>query len=152
MTMSKSDLRRQLSDIEPDEGTYEGIGPEEVGLLRELLDHEEAWLAARAVHALSRIDAGDARDAVRAATASPRMEVRVAVASAAETLHPELSDEVLSTLLEDANIGVRKIAVKSVSGRNGEAVKLRIRDMVTEERDPRLREIAEEQAKAIFPR
>jgi len=64
------------------------------------------------------------------------MEVRVAAASAAGTLPPELSDEVLSTLLEDGNIGVRKIAVKSVSGRNGEAVKLRVRDMVRKNGTP----------------
>jgi hypothetical protein len=42
MPMSLSDLRRQLSAIEPDEDMYNGTGAEEVPMLRELLADEEA--------------------------------------------------------------------------------------------------------------
>lgn len=145
MTKSMPDIRRQLSDIEPSEDTYQGLGPDEVGLLRELLDDDEAWLAARSVHALSRIDDDEARTALREATGSPRMELRVAAASATGALPAELADEILSTLLDDANIGVKKTAVKSVSGRNGDAIRRRIQDMTAEEENARLREIAQEQ-------
>ncbi len=54
--MTKAQLRQKLSAIEPTESIYEGIGPSEVELLRELLQDQEAWLAARAAYALSRID------------------------------------------------------------------------------------------------
>ena len=39
MAKSMTQLREQLSAIEPDERTYEGIGPSEVPLLRDLV-HE----------------------------------------------------------------------------------------------------------------
>jgi HEAT repeat protein len=146
-----SELRRQLSAIEPDERTYEGIGPSEVDLLTELLDDEEAWLAARAVHALSRIDVERARDAIVTAAGKPRMEVRVAAAASAGALPPKVSDEVLSRLLGDSQIGVRKFAIKSVSDRNGESIRRRIREMATTEPDTGLRQNAEAKARSRPP-
>jgi HEAT repeat protein len=143
------ELRQQLSDIEPEERTFAGIGPSEVDLLRRLLDDEEAWLAARAVHALSRIDADDARDAIVSAAGSPRMEVRVSAAASAPLLPPHVSDEVLSRLLGDSHVGVRKFAIKSISGRNSEAIKRRVRDMSATDADVRLRKLANEKAQSL---
>lgn len=141
MPKSMSELRQQLSAIEPDERTYEGIGPPEVDLLRTLVDDEEA----------SRIDADNARDAIVSATGSPRMEVRVAAAASAGALPPRASDEVLSRLLGDSQIGVRKFAIKSISDRNGEAIKRRIRQIATTDANTGLRQIAEEKARAVSP-
>ena len=61
MPKSSTEIRQQLGDAEPDEQTYRGLGPDEVEVLAALLDDEEAWLAARAVYALSRINSDDAR-------------------------------------------------------------------------------------------
>jgi HEAT repeats len=151
MTMSMAELRQQLSSIEPDESTYEGIGPSEVGLLRELLDDEEPWLAARAAHALSRIGGETAHDALLAATGSPRPEVRVAVAASADALPPTVSDEVLSRLLGDPDIGVRKFAVKSASDRNSQTIRQRVKEMATTDTNGALRHIAEEKARSVSP-
>lgn len=151
MPKSMSELRQQLSAIEPDERTYEGIGPAEVDLLRQLLDDDEAWLAARAVHALSRIDADSARDAIVSAAGSPRTEVRVAAAASAGALPASISDDVLSRLLSDSQIGVRKFAIKSISDRNNETIKRSVRDIATTDADTRLRQIAEDKARSISP-
>ena len=51
MAKSPAEIREQLSDIEPSERTYAGLGASEVGPLVDLLDDDEGWLAARAVHA-----------------------------------------------------------------------------------------------------
>src|SRR3712207_5760174 len=99
MPMTLSELRSQLGDIEPTERIYQGIGPDEVPLLRELLNDEEAWLAARAVYALSRIDTPEANAAIMEAALDPRPEPRVAVAVNAPNLPPEVSDRVLGLLL-----------------------------------------------------
>jgi len=149
MTKSLAQLREQLSDIEPDERTYEGIGPAEVDMLVDLLDDQEEWLAARAVHALSRIDSDNARQAVVAAAASPRMEVRVAAAISADALPIRDSDEVLSRLLDDPQPAVRKLAIRSTSDRNSEAVRQRIVEIASDEADTRLRQAAQEQARTI---
>jgi HEAT repeat protein len=146
---SKSQLREQLSAIEPDEHTYEGIGPPEVDALVALLEDDEEWLAARAVHALGRIDSEEARRAVVAATDSPRMEVRVASAASAEALPAPVSDEILSRLLDDPEPAVRKFAIKATSGRSGEVIKRRIDEIADSDADARLRRIAHQQADSI---
>ena|SRR5215207_3988955 len=149
MPKTMSELRQQLSVIEPDEHTYDGIGPSEVDLLSQMLDDEEAWLAARAVHALSRINEDKARDAIVTAAGKPRMELRVAAAASADALPPSVSDEVLSRLLDDSQIGVRKFAIKSVSNRNSEAIRERIRQIATTDPNARLRQIAETKARSV---
>lgn len=149
MPKSIAELRRQLSDIEPNELTYDQIGPSEVDLLRGLLDDEEAWMAARAVHALVLIDSDKAREAILAASASPRVEVRVAVASSAGALPPRFSDEVLARLLADSQIGVRKFAIKSISSQNDDALKRRITDIAASDPEAGLRRLAHEKAEGI---
>jgi HEAT repeat protein len=149
MTMSMSELRSQLSSIEPDESTYAGIGAEEVDLLRELLDDDEAWLAARAVHALSRIDDPAAREALAEAAGKPRMEVRVAVAASASNMPAETSDQVLAGLLADDHGAVRKFAINAVSARNSAAVRDQVAALAADEPDDRLRSLASEKAQAV---
>jgi HEAT repeat protein len=149
MTMTMDELRAQLSSIEPDESTYAGIGAEEVGMLRELLDDDEAWLAARAVHALSRIDDPAARDALAEAAGKPRMEVRVAVATASSNMPAETSDQVLASLLADDHSAVRKWAINAVSERNSAAVREQVTALAANEPDDRLRSLADEKARAV---
>ena len=149
MPISLARLREQLSDIEPNESTYEGIGPSEVGSLRVLLEDEEDWLAARAVYALSRIDSEDARRALVTAAESPRMAVRVATAVSARALPPQISDEILLRLLSDSESSVRKFAIKSTSTHNSEPVKRRISEISVGDNDSRLRQAAGEQSASI---
>jgi HEAT repeat protein len=148
MAKSLNELRMQLSAIEPDEHTLEGIGPDEVSALITLLDDQEAWLAARAVHALSRIDSDNARAAVVSAATSPRSEVRVAAATTAAELPGAVSDDVLARLLDDPDVGVRKFAVRSVSNRNSVAVRQKIQSIASSETNRRIRLAAEQKALA----
>jgi hypothetical protein len=149
MAMTSEELRTQLSDIEPTEQTYDGIGPAEVGLLRELVGDEEPWLAARAVHALGRVDSDDARQALIEATQDARPEVRVAVAATARSVPPDVSDALLSRLLDDPDVGVRKFAVTSSSERNGLEVRARIKELRQVEPNERVRALASEKAAGL---
>ena len=149
MTKSPSELRDQLSTIESDDATYEGIGPDDVASLTSLLEDDEGWLAARAVHALSRIDDPRAHQAILAAASMPRLEVRVAAAAAAGRLPAELSDEVLLGLLGDPDPAVRKFAVRSVSPRNGAAVRSRVQELADAEPNQRIQDMAEEKSRSI---
>ena len=150
MSKSSAELRDQLSAIEADERMYEGIGPSDVDTLaRMVADEEEDWLAARAVHALSRIDSSEARQSVASAAESPRMEVRVAAATSAATLPASDSDGILSKLLDDPQPAVRKFAVKATTPRNAEAVRARVRDMASSDKSAGLRRVAEKQARSV---
>ena len=148
MPKSPSELRNQLSTIESDDATYEGLGRDDVASLTSLLEDDEGWLAARAVHALSRIDDPMAHQAILAAASMPRLEVRVAAATAAARLPAELSDGVLLGLLGDPDPSVRKFAVRSVSPRNGAAVRRRVHELADAEPNPRIRDMAEEKSRS----
>lgn len=147
--MSLPQLRRQLSDIEPDEHTYANIGPEEIPLLQRLLTDPEAWLAARAVYALSRIDSPSAHAALLAAAGNRRPEVRIAVAASAAALPPTISNGVLLELLRDGDVGVRKFAIKSSSNRNSLEIKRRVGEIATTDPNMVLRGLAKEKARSV---
>jgi HEAT repeat protein len=148
MPKSPSELRDQLSTIESDDATYEGLGRDDVASLTSLLEDDEGWLAARAVHALSRIDDPLAHEAILAAASMPRLEVRVAAATEAGRLPAELSDGVLLGLLGDPEPAVRKFAVRSVSPRNGVAVRSRVQELADAEPNPRIKDMAEEKSRS----
>jgi hypothetical protein len=69
----------------------------------------------------------------------------------AGALPPNVSDQVLSRLLGDSHVGVRKFAIKSTSDRNGEAIKRRIQQVATTDADSGLRQIAAEKARSVSP-
>lgn len=149
MPKSPAELREQLGSIEASERMYEGIGPSDVDTLTRMVEDEpEDWLAARAVHALSRIDSGEARSAVLAAAQSPRMEVRVAAATCASELPASDSDDILSRLLDDSQAAVRKFAARATSARNAEAIRTKVRSMATNDDSAALRRVAARKSEA----
>ncbi len=149
MTMSMDTLREKLGAIEPSEDTYSGIGPDEVPLLVELLGDDEAWLAGRAVYALTRVGSPAALEALTAARSSPRDEVRVALAANASRLPPDAGDVVLQRLLVDPEVGVRKFAIRSVRPENGAAVQERLANLVDQDDHPAIRSLAGERLEIL---
>jgi HEAT repeat protein len=142
MSKTLEQLRYQLSAIEPDESTYDGIGPSEIPLLERVLQDNAAWMASRAVFALSRLSDSRAVPAWSRAAADPRPEVRVAVAASLSNVKPSDANDILLKLLTDAELGVRKFAVQSVSGTHNAAVHAKLRDLETQDPAPWIREIA----------
>jgi hypothetical protein len=143
MSMTMPELRQRLSAIEPDESIYAGIEPTDVPKLERLLDDDEGWLAARAVYALSRINTEEAHAALSSAANSELSTVRVAVAANANTLPPNVSDSLLSELLKDRHVGVRKFAIKSVSARNSESIHEEVRRIASRDPDAAIQAIAQ---------
>jgi HEAT repeat protein len=140
--MTLAELRAQLSAVEPDDSTYFGIGPAELPLLEQLLQDPEAWLAARAVFAASRIPDPRAVALLQRAARDPRQEVRVAVAASVERIAPTSANPLLLSLLDDTDHGVRKFAIKSVSGAHDPAVLTKLREVQARDPLPALRDHA----------
>jgi HEAT repeat protein len=122
MSHTRQEIVRILSDIEPTARTYEPLTDEDVPELRELLHHDEGWLAARVVYALGKVGSPEALNALEQAVSSDRSEVRVALAASAVALPRPQADSILRQLLMDEDIGVVKFAVESVQPRNAAAV------------------------------
>jgi HEAT repeat protein len=149
MAKSLTELRTQLSDIEPSDATFAGIATADVEHLLVIMSDEEGWLAERAVYALARIDSASARQALLSATEDPRAEIRVAASVAAAVVPAAQSDQMLLRLLADPHSGVRKFAVRAVSARNSEAVLQRVREISNAYDDARLQRAAEEKISSI---
>jgi HEAT repeat protein len=149
MPMTLEQLRNQLSAIEPDDSIYAGIGPSEIPLLEQLLQNEEAWIASRAVFALSRVPDIRAVTILSRIVADPRQEVRVSVAASVSNLRPSDANNILLKLLDDTDLGVRKFAVQAVSGTHDAAVHAKLRDL--EARDPALpiRDVARDRLREL---
>jgi hypothetical protein len=149
MAKTLEELRSQLSAIEPNEGTYAGIGPSEISLLGLLLQDKERWMASRAVFALSRIPDANATAMLSLAAADPRPEVRVAVAASVSNLKPGDANGILLRLLGDTELGVRKFAILSVSGNHDAAVHTMLRDIQARDPADAIRSIAKDKVREL---
>jgi HEAT repeat protein len=134
MAMTLEELRKQLSVVEPDDSTYYGIGPAELPLLEQLVLEPEAWLAARAVVAATRINDRRALALLQRAARDPREEVRVTLAASLKNIAASDTNAMLLSLLDDRDLGVRKFAIKSVSAGHDAAVHRKVREL--QDRDP----------------
>jgi hypothetical protein len=142
MAMTLEELRNQLSDIEPDEATYSGIGAEEIPLLEQLARDPEAWMASRAVFAASRVKDARAKAILARAAGDPRPQLRVAAAAATKNLEPAAANSLLLQALNDSDLGVRKFAVQSVAPAHSEPVHARLRELESADPAPAIRTAA----------
>jgi HEAT repeat protein len=149
MSKTFEELRSQLSAIEPNDGTYAGIGPSDIPLLSQLLQDKEQWMASRAVFALSRIPDPSATAILSRTAADPRPEVRVAVAASTSNLDPGDANGILLRLLGDTELGVRKFAVLAVSEGHDAAVHAMLRDIETRDPANAIRSIAKDQVQKL---
>ena len=142
--MTRDQLRRQLTAIEPTEDTYAGLSAADVDVLVELVKQDEDWIAARAIHALARIGSERAFEAIIAVCEDPRREIRAAAAGAARLLPPAASDAVVERLVGDGDAAVRKLAVQSVTPRTGDQLLALVGDLARNDADPRVRDRAQQ--------
>jgi HEAT repeat protein len=74
------------------------------------------------------------------ASRDPRAEVRVALAANLERMAASDANGLLLSLLGDADPGVRKFAIRSVSGANDAAVLRKVRELQDQDPAPAIRE------------
>jgi HEAT repeat protein len=124
----RTDVLRILQSEEPNyRKAASTLGPEVLPELEQLARGPDPLLASKATYLASMIDSPQARRVVEAAAGHEEPEVRVAAAAAVANLTgtsdpAALADDagggVLDRLLQDADPGVRKFALKSASSMN----------------------------------
>jgi FOG: HEAT repeat len=149
MALTLEQLKRQLSDIEPNEATYQGLGPAEVPLLEQLVQAPDHFMASRAVFALSRIHNADAMHILQRAAGDPRPQVRVAVASGSAQIPVNDRKDILVRLLADSEVGVRKFAILAATGITDRELQERLKRISNDDPHPALRALASEKLKEI---
>ncbi len=135
-------VRQILSMIEPTEEMYAQLDRDDLPHLQRLMQEPQPWRAARAINAASRLGTTAAQELVRSSAADPRREVRSAVATVAPKLPPALTSEVLEHLIDDSDLSVRKLAVKSVGPQISDTLKGKLRLLVDHGTDERIKALA----------
>jgi HEAT repeat protein len=103
-----------LMPDEPDYGQAAQLGPEALPHLATLVSGTDALLASKAAYLASLIQDRRSASVLRQAAASPNTTVRVAAAAGVANLAGRGTAQVLTSLLSDADPGVRRIALDAV--------------------------------------
>jgi hypothetical protein len=115
MPVTLDDIRDALGAPEPDYSRLAGeLGANALPLLRQLVLSGDARIANKAIHLVAMIPSNMTESILQEAAKFPNERIRVAVSAAAASLEPQAAARVLTTLLQDSDSMVRKIAARSV--------------------------------------
>jgi hypothetical protein len=114
MAVDMGQVRAALEPEEPDYAAAAKLGPDALPHLAALIDGSDASLAAKAAYLAGMIGGDASAAAVAKAARSSQPTVRVAAAAAARHLSATESEPVLLNLVDDADPGVQKVALRSI--------------------------------------
>jgi HEAT repeat protein len=135
MAITLDEVRANLQPEELDyPGAAERLGPEALPHLQQLAESPDVMIASKATYMASLIRGELAPRIIEAAGRRPEPAVRVAAATGLKNLHEHEAEPIVDRLLGDNDIGVRKMAVKSIGSFASPSMKTRLRQ--TAERDP----------------
>jgi len=114
----------------PEEPEYaraaKSLGPDALPHLEKLITGGDTSLAAKAAYLAGMIGTEQSEPAMRKAASSGQPVVRIAAASSARHLADEHRDAVVLQLIDDADPGVRKTALRSAPATMSDALKARV--------------------------
>jgi hypothetical protein len=153
MPVSFEQVRAVLVPDEPNYPSAARLGPDALPHLEALAKGENPGLASKAVYLASLIPDERSPRILQDAAQSNRLEVRVAAAAGARNLSPATASAVLLPALDDPDIGVRKVALKSVSSEPGTPPLLRskIQALTTTDPDRTIRDLASQALRRMKP-
>ena len=141
MTVTREQV---LAQLYPDEPDYEGaaqLGPEALPHLMQLIEEGDPDLASKATSLASVIDAAESIEAVDKAARSPDPVIRGGAAAALGNLS-EMPDPLAQGMLNDEDVGVRKLALRSLERQRPAGFKHKAQQMAANDPNPVLREHA----------
>lgn len=147
---SYEEVRAILSAIEANETMYSQITAEDIPSLKKLLKEDEAWLAARAIFALSRVDNPESNEVIFNSVKDKRSAVRVAIAHSANVLkQPAAIERILSALITDKDVGVRKFAIQSLPKTVSPELMEKVRSISQEDSHDYIKGISNEKIRSL---
>lgn len=144
MAITMSDIRAHLDPDEVDYNAARRLGAEALPLLNELAGGDDPMLASKATYLASLIPGKGRLPVLAMAATSRHATVRVAAASGLRNLKETDIGPLADNLLQDADIGVRKQAVRSVAGFASPEMAARVRQMADADPEETLRGVAAE--------
>ncbi len=136
---------RKLIDVdEPDyDALARQLGPDAVPQLRSIVKGSDPMLASKAAYLVSLIPDSRSAEVLADAAKSPEVTVRIAAASAARNLQGTTDVAlIMSELLKDPDLGVRKVALRSIEVKPEIGPKDMVMKLATNDPDDTIRNIA----------
>jgi hypothetical protein len=138
-------MEQVLAALNPDEPNYEqaaqGLGPDAIPFLLELVQGDDPGLAAKATSLAGHL--GTSRSAEVLATAARRDDpvIRVVAAASLRRL-PDVPQDLAESLLADDDAGVRRLALTSIEVARPAGLKDRVRTIAESDPETSLRDLA----------
>lgn len=142
--MTMEQVRAFLDPEEPDYATAGvTLGPDALPHLEELAGGDDPMMASKAVYLAGLIGGDDARPILTAAAEHSDPVVRVSAAASVQNLDDDAALELGRRLLDDDDIGVRKVAVNAASRIESADVRNALQERVRSDQDEYIRSLAD---------
>ncbi len=142
MPVTMEQVRAALTPEEPDYEQAAQLGPEALPHLEGLVGETDALLASKATYLVSLIEDPHSANILRRAAASDRAQVRAAAAGGASNLSPSAASDVLEPLLNDRDVSVRKVALKSVPEEASSGLQATVQSLSEADSNPAIRKLS----------
>lgn len=142
MPVTMQQVRAALDPDEPDYRRAAGLGPDALPYLERLVRGKDVLLASKATYLASLIDDPRSPAVIEAAAKSRDPALRVAAAAGARNLPARSGSVILLTLLDDSDVGVRKVALRSTPTAASPELRSRLLALSKSEAEPALRELS----------
>ena len=124
------DMEQVKAALEPEEPDYAGsaskLGPEALPHLERIITSDHTGLAAKATYLAGLIGTDKCLPAMKKASESGQAVVRIAAAAVARHLPDAYRDSMVLQLVDDADAGVQKVALRSAPATMSDALKVRV--------------------------
>jgi HEAT repeat protein len=137
-------MEQVLAQLYPDEPDYEQaaqLGPEALPHLVQLVEKGDPALASKATYLASVINAEQTAEIVEKAARNPDPVVRVAAAASLGNLE-EMPTPLVESMLNDGDVGVRKLALRSLETQKPTGFKPMVQEIAEGDPNMSLRQIA----------
>jgi HEAT repeat protein len=142
MPVSMDQVLEILEAEEPDYARGVALGPDVLPQLATLAEGPDPGLAAKAVSLAALVQDQRSTAILETAARSPEPIVRVAAAHAASNLPDEAGAGVLLSLLDDQDVGVRKVALSSVGDAASEELRTKVAQLSESDDVSELRDLS----------
>ena len=145
MAITLEQVRAALEPEEPDyKKAAKNLGTEALPHLERLITGDHPMLASKAAYLAGIIGTEQSVSVLERAARSGDASVRIAAAAAVQNLPPEPASDVLLRLIDDPDMGVQKVALKSVHSNASAALKARVEGLSTAKTDTAIRSLSRE--------
>ncbi len=145
MSVTLQEVLKQLDTDEPDYMALTALGPDAVPHLTTLVRSADPGLASKAAYLASMIQTDESIDALSSAVASPHEVVRVAAAAGLRNLPAPQAARLADRLLDDGDVGVRKVALSAVGRLGLMSLEPKVRSMASRDAEVALRAAAKQE-------